>query len=81
MTFASSIETLLAGPSPGIVAVLLVAAISAAAAVFYTLVRLVRDPRARISNDTENPGRLEWDEVHDPAYDDNYARTRGDGTR
>ncbi|MDT4981859.1 MAG: hypothetical protein QOG07_3738, partial [Pseudonocardiales bacterium] len=46
MTSASSLDVLFAGPSPGIVAAIFLVAVGAAAAVLWTFVRLVVDPRA-----------------------------------
>jgi hypothetical protein len=80
MTLASSLEVLFAGPSQGIVAGILVAAAAAATAVLWTLIRLVVDRRAGRADDTDDTDRLRWDEATDPAYDDSYAWTRGDGT-
>jgi hypothetical protein len=81
MTLASSLDALFAGPSTGLVAAILLLAVCATAAVFWTLIRLIVDPRARIADDSHHRPRLEWDEVVDPAYDDGYTRTTGDGTR
>lgn len=80
MTSASSLDMLFAGPSPGIVAGILVVAFVAAVAVLWTLIRLVADPRARIADDSEGRALLEWDEAGDPAYDGGRALTRGDET-
>jgi hypothetical protein len=80
MTSAPSLETLFAGPSPGIVAAILVVACIAAVVVLWTFVRLVVDPRSSDTNDIEDRPRLEWDEAGDPAYDDGYAFTMGDET-
>ncbi|MEP7180353.1 MAG: hypothetical protein ABI775_14800 [Pseudonocardiales bacterium] len=80
MSVGSSLGVLLNGPSPGIVAAILLLAIAAAAAVFWTLLRLIVDPRRSLSEDPDQPDRLGWDEPGDSGYDDGYALRRGDGT-
>jgi hypothetical protein len=80
VTLASSVDVLFAGPSSGIVAGILIVAVAAATAVFWTLLRLIVDPRATNSADSDEQRRLAWDEAGDPDYDDSYARARGDGT-
>jgi hypothetical protein len=80
MTSASSLDVLFAGPSPGIVAAIFLVAVGAAAAVLWTFVRLVVDPRAGNTDDGDERSLPRWDESGDPAYNDGYAMTRGDGT-
>jgi hypothetical protein len=78
MTSASSLEMLLNGPSPGIVAGILVVAFGAAGAVLWMFIRLVVDPRADIADENEGRALQSWDEAGDPAYDDSFARSGGD---
>jgi hypothetical protein len=80
MISASSLDVLFAGPSPGIVAAIFLVAVGAAAAVLWTFVRLVADPRADITDDADEQSLPRWDETGDPAYDDGYASSRDDGT-
>jgi hypothetical protein len=80
MISASSLDVLFAGPSPGIVAAIFLVAVGAAAAVLWTFVRLVVDPRAGITDDADEQSLPRWDETGDPAYDDGYAFSKGDGT-
>jgi hypothetical protein len=80
MTSASSLDVLFAGPSPGIVAAIFLVAVGAAAAVVWTFVCLIVDPRAGNADDGDEQSRPRWDETGDPAYDDGYAVSRGDAT-
>jgi hypothetical protein len=83
VTLASSLNSLFAGPSTGLVTGILVVAIGAAGVVVWTLIRLIVDPRASCADDTEDTDEQSlsgWAEAEDPEYDDSYARARGHAT-